>query len=181
MFRSMTRPAIARVCRSAPMLLVLLLDGAGGGGHAAGWLDQLKDPDDGQVDLSDWLLDRKGFLPVPIVITEPAIGFGGGMAVTFFRESIREMSSRQSEDGRLTPPDIYAIGGAATENGTWMGVAGGMVTFDDGRYRWRGGVGRTSVNLDFYGVGGNERPLSYNLHGWVSVQHGMVRQGRSDV
>ncbi|HSB22023.1 MAG TPA: BamA/TamA family outer membrane protein, partial [Burkholderiaceae bacterium] len=176
----MTRPAIAhRLRRLVPGLLVLLL--FAGGARAGSWLDQLKDPDDGQFDLSEWLLDRKGFLPVPIVITEPAVGFGGGVVATFFRESIREMSSRQGEDGRLTPPDIYAIGGAATENGTWIGMAGGMVTFDDGRYRWRGGVGRTSVNLDFYGIGGNARPLSYNLDGWVSVQEGMVRLGRSDV
>jgi len=150
-------------------------------GHAAGWFDQLKDPDDGEFDLSDWLLDRKGFLPVPIVITEPAVGFGGGVMATFFRESIREAASRTTEDGRLTPPDIYAIGGAATENGTWMGMAGGMVTFGDGRYRWRGGIMRTSVTLDFYGIGGQGRPLGYTLDGWTSVQHGMVRLGDSDV
>jgi hypothetical protein len=30
-----------------------------------------KDPEGGAIDLSQWLLDRKGFLPVPIVITEP--------------------------------------------------------------------------------------------------------------
>jgi Omp85 superfamily domain len=147
---------------------------------AAEWLKGFEDPDDGQLDLSEWLLDRKGFLPVPIIITEPAVGFGGGLFATFFRESIRESASRKSEDGRLTPPDIYAIGGAATENGTWMGAAGGMVSFDDDRYRWRGGLARVNVNLDFYGYGGNLRPVGYNLDGWVSVQHGMLRLGPSD-
>ena len=149
--------------------------------HAQGWFEQLTDPDDGQFDLSNWLLDRKGFLPVPIIITEPAVGYGGGVMAAFFRESIREASGRKTADGRLTPPDIYTIGGAATENGTWMGLAGGMVTFDEGRYRWRGGVGRTSVNLDFYGLGGQGQPIGYNLDGWFSTQHGMVRLGDSDV
>jgi hypothetical protein len=139
------------------------------------------DPQDGQFDLSEWLLERKGLLPVPIVITEPAVGFGGGAMAVFFRESMREAASRSREGGRMTPPDIYAIGGGATENGTWAGVGGGMVTFDEGRWRWRGGVARVSANLDFYGVGGQTEPLTYNLDGWASVQHGMLRLGDSDV
>ena len=148
--------------------------------QAIGLADFL-DPEDGQLDLSEWLLDRKGVLPVPIVITEPAVGFGGGVMGLFFRESLRDAAGRQREDGRLVPPDIYGIGGAATENGTWAGAAGGMVTSQDGRYRWRGGVARTSANLDFYGVGGRLEPQRYNLDGWASVQHGMLRLGDSDV
>jgi len=138
------------------------------------------DPDDGQFDMSNWLLDAKGFLPVPIIITEPAIGYGGGVMALFFRESMREVASQKTEDGRLTPPDIYALGGAATENGTKLGVAGGMVYFDEGRYRWRGGISRMSVNLDFFGIGGQNQPLSYNLDGWASVQEGTMRLGQSD-
>ena len=30
------------------------------------------DPEDGKLDASEWLLEKKGFLPVPIIITEPA-------------------------------------------------------------------------------------------------------------
>ena len=150
--------------------------------HADGLsLSDFIDPHDGQLDLSEWLLDRKGLLPVPIVITEPAVGFGAGAVAVFFRESIREAAGREQGSGRLTPPDIYAIGGGATENGTWAGVAGGMVTFADGRYRWRGGVARVSANLDFYGVDGELPPQTYNLDGWASVQHGMLRLGNSDV
>ena len=48
------------------------------------------DPEDGALDASEWLLDRKGFLPVPILITEPAIGYGAGAALLWFNESIRE-------------------------------------------------------------------------------------------
>src|SRR5204862_5192757 len=55
------------------------------------------DPQDGALDASEWLLDRKGFLPVPVVITEPAVGYGAGAALLFFRESIREAVVRGKE------------------------------------------------------------------------------------
>ena len=38
------------------------------------------DPKDGQLDLSYFLEDPRGFLPIPIVVTEPAVGYGGGFA-----------------------------------------------------------------------------------------------------
>ena len=42
------------------------------------------DPEDGQLDMSDFLLKHKGALPVPIVITEPAVGYGFGLGLLFF-------------------------------------------------------------------------------------------------
>src|SRR5262245_54517480 len=97
------------------------------------------DPEDGQFDVSEWLLDKKGFLPVPIIITEPAIGYGGGAALLWFRESIGERRAQ----GRLTPPDVFGGALAATENGTTLIGALGMVTFAQEYWRWRGFVGRT--------------------------------------
>ena len=87
----------------AAWLLWMLFDG--GAAHAAGEFDRFNDPDDGAFDLSEWLLDQKGFLPVPIIITEPAVGFGGGVMLAFFRESIREAANQKAPDGRLTPPE----------------------------------------------------------------------------
>ena len=168
----------ARLAVSALLLLTLALTAPT---RAAGWLDGFLDSDDGQFDLSDWLLDRKGFMPVPIIITEPAVGYGGGVMALFFRESIRDATARGQETGRLAPPDIYALGGALTENGTWAGAGGGMVTFDNDHYRWRGAVARMSVNLDFFGPGGRFGPVGYNLDGWGSTQHGMMRLGESDL
>lgn len=43
------------------------------------------DPEDGQFDLSYFLENPRGFLPIPIVITEPAVGYGGGVAGMFFQ------------------------------------------------------------------------------------------------
>ena len=38
--------------------------------------DTLIDPEDGMLDASDYLASASGFLPVPIIITEPAVGYG---------------------------------------------------------------------------------------------------------
>jgi hypothetical protein len=51
---------------------------------AFSFLEQFTDPQDGKFDASNWLINKKGFLPVPIIITEPAIGYGGGAALLFF-------------------------------------------------------------------------------------------------
>ncbi|HTL27442.1 MAG TPA: BamA/TamA family outer membrane protein [Burkholderiales bacterium] len=135
----------------------------------------------GDLDLSEWLLDRKGFLPVPVLVTEPAVGYGGGMFALFFRQSLREAAMESLKSGRMDPPDIFAVGGLATQNGTWLGAGGGMVSFDEHRYRWRGGIARLNANLDFFGLGGNlPAALAYNADGWASIQQGMMRLGRSD-
>ncbi len=43
------------------------------------------DADDGMLDMGDYLSDnRYGFLPVPMVITEPAVGYGAGLFGLFY-------------------------------------------------------------------------------------------------
>jgi len=123
------------------------------------------DPQDGAFDVSTWLLERKGFLPVPLIISEPAIGYGGGLAALFFRGTLGEgMSSR-----RLSPPDIYGVMLAGTDNGTRFGGAFGMKTFAQENWRWKGAVGRPDINIDFYGAGGDlgtgDASIAYNLEG----------------
>ena len=135
-----------------------------------------RDPEDGEFDASAWLLDKKGFLPVPIIITEPAIGYGGGAALLWFRESIGERKAR----GRLTPPDIFGAAFAATENGTTLIGALGMVTFAEEKWRWRGFIGRPDVNLDFYGSAADDLKIGYNLKGWATTHLVQRRLGESE-
>ncbi len=131
------------------------------------------DPEDGALDASEWLLDKKGFLPVPMIITEPAIGYGAGAALLWFRESLGERRAQ----GRLTPPDIFGGVLAATENGTTLAGAFGMVTFAQEYWRWRGFIGRPDVNLDFYG---EDTKIGYNLNGWATTQMVQRRLGESE-
>jgi hypothetical protein len=134
------------------------------------------DPEDGELDASEWLLEKKGFLPVPIIITEPAVGYGAGAALLWFRESLGERRAQ----GRLTPPDILGGALAATENGTTLVGALGMVTFAQEYWRWRGFIGRPDVNLDFYGNAGDDLKIGYNLQGWATTHLVQRRLGESE-
>jgi hypothetical protein len=71
------------------------------------------DPDDGQLDLSYFLENPRGFLPIPIVITEPAVGYGGGAGGLFLRPH------KEAGAEGWARPDISGVGGFATQNGTW--------------------------------------------------------------
>lgn len=168
--------------RFLPTVCALSMAAASSPGHA--FMEGFIDPSDGYLDMSDWLVNKKGFLPIPIVITEPAVGYGGGVALMFVRNSIGESAQKAKETGHLTPPDIWVVGGAATENGTRAVFGGGMASFDEDHWRYRGGVGRTDVNLNFYGVGGQlesgTRSLAYSLDGWISSQQVLRRLGESN-
>ena len=112
-------------------------------------LARFRDPEDGQLDLSSFLENPRGFLPVPIVVTEPAVGYGGGAAVMFLRP--REEAGEEGFDR----PNISAVGAVATQNGTWGGIAGDASRWMDGRLRTQVGGGTGQFNLDFYGLGPN--------------------------
>ncbi len=52
--------------------------------HAVSFIDQI----DGHLDMGEYLAENAyGFLPVPILITEPAVGYGGGFTGIFLHES----------------------------------------------------------------------------------------------
>jgi len=65
--------------------------------HAGSFMDKFIDPKDGKFDTSDWLLHHRGFLPVPVIITEPAVGYGGGAALLFFHQSMDEKIAPNSK------------------------------------------------------------------------------------
>ena len=105
------------------------------------------DPEDGQFDLSYFLEDPRGFLPIPIVVTEPAVGYGGGAAGMFLRPR------REAGDEGWARPDISAVGAFGTQNGTWGAFAADTSRWLDGRLRTLIGAGTGRINLDFYGLG----------------------------
>ena len=105
------------------------------------------DRDDGQLDLSEFLEQARGFLPIPIVITEPAIGYGGGGAAMFLRPR------REAGSEGWARPNISVAGAFATENGTKGGFAADTSRWMNGRLRTLVGAGTGRVNLDFYGLG----------------------------
>jgi hypothetical protein len=113
-------------------------------------LEDFRDPEDGRFDTSRFLLDLKGFLPMPILITEPAVGYGGGAALLFFSRNPQPEGGAGS-GRRFHPPDITVAGAIATENGTRGGFAGHLGFSSDNKWRYMGGVGRMTLNLAYYG------------------------------
>ena len=81
----------------------------------------LKDTLDGQFDFSSFLIDSKGFMPIPLIITEPALGsFGGVLALTF-------LTPKEIPEGQTyVAPDITAAVGMYTANNSWA-VGGGRI------------------------------------------------------
>jgi hypothetical protein len=105
------------------------------------------DPEDGQFDVSNFLAHPYGFIPIPIIVTEPAVGYGGGAAGMFVRPRTEAGGEGWSR------PNLSAVGGLATENGTWLAFAADSSRWLDGRLHTTAGAGAGKVNLDFYGAG----------------------------
>ena len=136
------------------------------------------DPEDGMLDLSDFLLHHKGALPVPAIITEPAIGYGLGLGLAFFSESMAEAAQHARESGKgPAPPNITAIGGAYTENGTWAAGAAHFHTWGGDRIRYLVAVGKVNANLEYFGL--QNQPRAYALDGFALVQQLLFRLGDS--
>jgi hypothetical protein len=117
--------------------------------------------EDGWLDISAFIDQAYGFAPIVIPITEPAVGYGAAGALAFIDKPKGEA---HAGFGR---PDITAVGGLGTENGTW-GIFGGDIRhWLDDRLQTQVGLVYASVNLDFYGIGDNgvlkNNPLRYNL------------------
>jgi len=145
-----------------------------------------RDPQDGHLDASGWLLEKKGgFLPVPIIITDPAVGNGGGLALAFFRPHRSSTHAEDTARGRRPQtPDIYGAMAMRTSNGTEALGAGAMLHFDEDRWRYRGGLGKASINLDFHAPGNRVSPplkISYNADGIASFQQVFRRIGSHEL
>jgi hypothetical protein len=151
---------------------------------------QFFDPLDGQFDVSEYLAENAyGFLPVPIIITEPAVDAGLGLVGLFFHESDeaaekrrKAMASGDNAAAHLLPPNVSAVAAAYTGNGSWFAGGGHMGFFNEGRIRYRGGAGIASVDLDYYSLGGRPlpRPLGINTEALFVMQTLKFRLGESD-
>ncbi|CAM3677000.1 BamA/TamA family outer membrane protein [Bordetella tumulicola] len=136
------------------------------------------DPEDGAFDMSDYLLNRKGVFPVPVIITEPAVGFGGGAMLMYFSESLAEADEKAKQAGEpVAHPNVTGIGAVATRNGTRGGGLFHTRSWDNDRFRYMGALAHAKVNLDYYGPFNQGR--GYELTGTFLVQQLLTRLGKS--
>ena len=138
------------------------------------------DPEDGMLDMSHFLQDNPyGFLPVPVVITEPSVGYGGGLFGLFLHGKGRR------DNGHFIPPAISAFGGGATQNGTWFVGGGHRRTWQDDHIRYLVAAGYANINLDIYTgdvLGfGNNKAINTETQGYGGMQKLLFRLGDSPV
>jgi len=134
-----------------------------------------KDPQDGAIDLSQFLLEAHGVLPVLIPITEPAVGYGGGAALLYFH-------NRKKKYDSYVPPDVSGIAGLATENKTWGAGAFHRHIFGENRVRTMTAVFKPDLRIDYYGKNNpilRDNPVGIQLDSWVILQKAEVRLGDS--
>jgi hypothetical protein len=147
------------------------------------WINaNLIDPQDGKLDASDYLASARGFLPIPIIITEPAVGFGLGIAVAFFHVP-KELDPEQHP--HHGPPSISVGFGAKTENGTYLYGGGHMGVWKDDHVRYTGALAKANVNMTFYIDGRDdgrlfENGIDFNIDGEFLFQQLQFRLKESD-
>ncbi|HKH63700.1 MAG TPA: hypothetical protein VKA49_22850 [Flavitalea sp.] len=122
----------------------------------------LKDTLDQRLDFSRFLIDANGFIPVPFIVTEPALG-GFGLAVV---PMFLTPKKRPHGFSGYIPPDITAGFGLYTANDSWAlgGIRIGSIPGKGIKYRVGGGI--ADLNLSFYreteNVGEKEFAFSVN-------------------
>lgn len=134
-----------------------------------------KDPLDGAYDMSNFLLNHKGVLPMPVIVTEPAIGYGGGLGLLFFQR-------HKKQYGHPVPPNVTGIAGLATENKTWAAMLFHFHVFGDDRFRTYSVIGKPNLHIKYYGNNNeflSKNPVSLHMDALLLVQRGVYRFGDS--
>ena len=125
--------------------------------------------------MSDWLVNKKGVLVLPTVLTEPAIGYGAAGAALYFHSSYTKKNG---------PPSLSGVLGGGTVNGTWIAGVFHLGFWKRDKIRYMGALARAYLNVGFYGSGNSGLPVdesvNLNLDSWVFVQQTKFRLGGSN-
>lgn len=173
--------AAHRGLAAATLLLIVRATAVAQNAPPSGGLSPFRDPEDGAFDISAWAATRTGVIPVLAPITEPAVGYGGALALVLIHGGglAGMRNAPLGVTGEPVPPDISVVGGALTENETWAAVAGHIGHWGGDRWRYLGGVGRLSPRLDAYTASGSS--YAFNIDGWALVQEVRRRVGQTDL
>jgi hypothetical protein len=129
--------------------------------------------------------NRGRFLPIPIFITEPAVGEGLGLALAYFHRPKNSPSGTtiaspgsigDATREQAPPPTVTGVFGAYTSNETAVAGIGHMNSFKDDHIRFTGAVAVADINSTFYLL---DQPFKFNLEGAIAYQETRVRFGDS--
>jgi len=144
----------------------------------------LKDSLDHALDLSDYIIDANGFVPVPVIITEPALGgFGGGLVPIFIKKN---RPYKDSVHGHIqyTPvaPNVTGAAFMYTVNKTWIASLFRSGTFVKSRIKYVGGIAYANVNMSFYHTFPTlgEKEFRFNFKTIPGILQATKRIGLSD-
>lgn len=176
-------PLIRNLLIRIPLLALLSSPGIV---FAASFLDNFVDPVDGKLDASRWLSQKSGFLPVPLIISEPAVGYGAGLALAFLHDPADGESQPNDPNAMLHLPPSISVGVAAyTENDSWLAGGGHIASWKKDTVRYTGLAGYADLNLKFYGVAEDVNPddlaLGFNIKGFFLLQELVFRVGQSNI
>jgi len=157
------------------LLLIVIINLNSFGQESRKSFSAFRDSLDDAIDISDWLINKKGVLIIPSIITEPAVGYGLVGSAVYFH------SAYSTKKG---PPDMTGILGGGTQNGTWLAGAFHLGFWNHDKIRYMGAVVRTYANIGFYGSGNletsNNESVNLNLDAWFIAQQMKFRLGESD-
>ncbi len=112
----------------------------------------LRDSVDGAFDVSDYIIHAHGFIPVPYILTEPALGgFGIAIAPVFLTQRPPLIDTVAGEV-KYTPvaPDITGGIGLYTANASWLTAAFRRGTFIKSKIKYMAGGGYGDINMSFF-------------------------------
>jgi hypothetical protein len=126
------------------------------------------------------------FLPLPIIITEPAIGEGLGAALIYFHGAPRDdapkvasaQSLNQSDRKQTPPPTATGVFAAYTNNDTKAFGIGHSRTFRGDRWRLSALVADADVKATYYI---NDFPFDFSLEGAIAFAKVKRRFGDSNM
>ncbi len=128
---------------------------------------------EGDLDMSEYMSQAYGFLPIPIIITEPAVGYGGGLTLVYLHDTL---IGQKSSSGRRIPPSISGVVAVRTENGT-QGFGGFHIGYWlEDTLRTATYIGKPNVFIDIYA--GNQA-IQLNVDGVLFYQSVKKRIGES--
>lgn len=136
---------------------------------------------------------KKGpsFIPIPIIITEPAVGYGLGAAIAFFHKNkhhedaggektspiLTAETAAKTGKRQKVPPTISGIAAAYTESGTYAIGLAHSASWKRDRIRYLGAIGYAHVVSTFYL---NDEPFDFKLDTGLFYQDMKFRIKSSD-
>lgn len=130
--------------------------------------------------------EKGRWLPMPIIVTEPAIGEGIGASLIYFHRLAQEDETRLLTSESIAhitrrpkpPPTATGIAAVYTNNDTLLYGVGQSRSIRNDKYRVAAGIAHSRLNAALYLL---NIPFDFEIEGTVAMANAKRRVGSSDV